>query len=126
MPCQGKGRGFDSRLPLQKGVAMQKSVRKFNDVSLKNAHKKPMPVYARILDTQSEMGELAKEYLKNSNYGTKDFELTQDFEMEFGDVLYCLLSLANEVQIDAKECLDLALKKYQDRINKKNSMGSES
>ena len=41
----------------------------------KTAHKKPMPVYARILDIQSELGELAKEYLKHSRYGTVDFDL---------------------------------------------------
>ena len=30
--------------------------------------------YTRLLDIKSEIGELAKEYLKSSNYGTKTFE----------------------------------------------------
>ena len=96
---------------------MQQKVKEFNEN--RNCHKKPMPVYARMLDTQSEIGELAKEYLKNSCYGTGEFVLTKDFKIEFGDVLYCLLSLANELNVSAGECLDLAIEKYQKRIEEK-------
>lgn len=85
-----------------------------------------MPIYARLLDIQSELGELAKEYLKHSKYGTADFSLEENFEMEFGDVLYSLLTLADELEIDAKECLGKAISKYEERIAKKNSMGSEN
>ena len=102
---------------------MQNKVKKFNEN--KECHKKLMPIYARLLDTQSEMGELAKEYLKNSKYGTKEFVLTDDFKMEYGDVLYCLLSLANELNIDADKCLDKAIEKYKNRIKQKKNMGSE-
>lgn len=101
---------------------MQNKVKIFNDN--KGCHKKPMPIYARILDTQSELGELAKEYLKNSKYGTENFVLTKDFEMEYGDVLYCFLSLANEIDINADECLDMAIQKYQKRIKNSQTMGS--
>ncbi len=101
---------------------MQNKVKDFNEN--KQVHTKPMPVYARLLDIQSEIGELAKEYLEGSKYGTSDFLKNEDFEMEFGDVLYSLLSLANEVNIDANKALDKIIKKYQDRIDKKNSMGS--
>lgn len=101
---------------------MQQIVKNFNDN--KTAHKKPMPVYARILDIQSELGELAKEYLKHSRYGTVDFDLQNEYKMEYGDVLYSLLSLANEINIDCEECLNMALKKYQERLNKNNSMAS--
>ena len=102
---------------------MQQLVKNFNDN--KNVHKKPMPVYARILNIQSELGELAKDYLEHSKYGTKDFELQEDFKLEYGDVLYCLLSLGNELNINANECLDLVLKKYKDRIDKKQSMANK-
>ena len=101
---------------------MQEKVKMFNEN--KNCHTKPMPIYARLLDTQSEMGELAKEYLKNSKYGTIDFVMTEDFEMEFGDVLYCLLSLANETGISAEKCLDKVIAKYRKRIESKKTMGS--
>ena len=101
---------------------MQNKVKEFNEN--KSCHRVPMPVYARILDIQSEMGELAKEYLKHSKYGTKEFELEEEFQMEFGDVLYSLLSLADELNINAEECLDRAIKKYQARIDKNKTMGS--
>lgn len=101
---------------------MQNKVKEFN--KNKSCHRVPMPVYARILDIQSEMGELVKEYLKHSKYGTKEFELEEEFKMEFGDVLYSLLSLADELNINAEECLDRAIKKYQARIDKNKTMGS--
>ena len=101
---------------------MQKKVSEFNEK--KSCHTKPMPVYARIIDIQSELGELGKEYLKSSKYGTADFEVTEDFKMEFGDVIYSVLSLANELGIDSEKCLNLALEKYKKRIEKSSSMQS--
>ena len=103
---------------------MQDKVKNFNDK--RTCHKKPMPIYARILDIQSELGELAKEYLKNSKYGTEDFSLKTGFEEEYGDVLYALFSLANELGISSEECLDIALNKLQARMEKKNNLGSGS
>lgn len=103
---------------------MQQKVKKFNNYKKQNVN--PMPIYARLLDTQSEIGELAKEYLKNSEYGNKDFVLTNDFQMEYGDVLYSLLSLAEELNINSEDCLDMAILKYQKRINSKKTMGSEN
>jgi len=101
---------------------MQNKVSIFN--KQKNCHLSPMPVYARLLDIQSELGELSKEYLKYSKYGTNNFELKEDFKLEFGDVLYSLLSLADELNINANECLDKVITKYQIRINKNSSMDS--
>lgn len=101
---------------------MQKKVKEFND--LKKCHKEKMPVYARLLDIESEIGELAKEYLKSSKYGTRDFEMIDDFKEEFGDVLYAILSLSNELEISAEECLDIALEKMKKRMEKNNSFGS--
>lgn len=103
---------------------MQKLVDNFNNQ--KNAHKKPMPVSARILDIQSELGELAKEYLKSTKYGTQENnKMSCDFEMEFGDVLYSLLSLANETNINAEKALKLVIEKYKNRLNLSNQMGSD-
>ena len=103
---------------------MQNKVKTFNEN--RNSHLKPMPVSARLLDIQSEMGELSKEYLKSTKYGTSNFNLNTDFELEFGDILYSLLSLANELNINAEQCLDLVIKKYQDRLNNKKDMGSSN
>lgn len=103
-------------------IKMQNKVKEFNDN--RTCHKKEVPTYARILDIQSEIGELAKEYLKNSKYGTEQFDLKSEFKEEYGDVLYAMISLANELGIDCEECLDKTLQKLQDRMQKNNSMGS--
>ena len=103
---------------------MQKLVEEFN--KLKSAHQTKMPVSARLLDVQSELGELAKEYLKATNYGTSEFSKTEDFELEFGDVLYSLLSLANELSLNSEECLNLILEKYKKRFIDKNNIGSSN
>ena len=101
---------------------MQNKVKEFN--SNMPCHRKRMPVHARIMDIQSELGELSKEVLKNSRYGTDEFVMKNSFKMEFGDVLYSMLSIACEENILADECLDMVLKKYEERIRKNNSMGS--
>lgn len=101
---------------------MQNKVQEFN--KLRNCHTEKMPVSARVLDIQSEVGELAKEVLKNTKYGTKDFVLSDDFELELGDVLYSLLSLADETGVDAEASLDRVLAKYKKRIENNDNMGS--
>ena len=101
---------------------MQNKVKEFN--SSRVCHKKPMPVYARLMDIESEVGELAKEYLKSSKYGTREFVVTDEFKEEFGDVIYAILSLSNEMDISAEECLGVSLKKMKDRMEKNNTFGS--
>ena len=101
---------------------MQNKVKEFNDA--RNCHKEPMPVYARLLDVESEIGELAKEYLKASKYGTKKFEMSDDFKEEFGDVIYAMLSLSNEVGLSVEECLDISLNKMKNRMEKNKTLGS--
>ena len=101
---------------------MQQKVQNFNQK--RESFAKPMPVYARICDIQSEIGELAKEYLKGSKYGTEEFKLHDDFIMEFGDVMYSMLSLAEELNINAEDALDKVIEKYKKRLLK-GSMGSE-
>ena len=101
---------------------MQNKVKSFNEE--KGCHFKPMSPDARLLDIMSELGELGKEILKNTKYGTGDFTKTDDFVMEYGDVLYSLLSLANETGIDSESALDLAIEKYRSRIKQKGDMGS--
>ncbi len=101
---------------------MQQLVKEFNEQ--KKVHKKIMPTNARLLDIASEIGELNKEYLRISKYGTNEFVLTQDFLLEYGDVLYSLLSLADELNFNAQEALNMAIEKYKARIKKNNNMGN--
>lgn len=101
---------------------MQNKVKEFNNS--KTCHREPMPIHARLMDIESEIGELEKEYLKSTKYGTKEFEVSDDFKEEFGDVIYAILSLSNEVQISAEECLNISLEKMRKRMEEKNSFGS--
>ena len=101
---------------------MQNKVKNFNEN--RTCHKQPMPAYVRILDIESEIGELAKEYLENSKYGMQEFALTDSFKEEYGDVLYAILSLADELNINSEECLDVVLSKLEKRMQNKKSMGS--
>ncbi|MCK9293151.1 MAG: MazG nucleotide pyrophosphohydrolase domain-containing protein [archaeon] len=77
-----------------------------------------------MLDITSEIGELSKEVIKGTNYGVKDFSKTENTDMEFGDVLFSLIVLANKLDVDLNKSLDMALEKYKKRIEKGN-MGSK-
>lgn len=63
--------------------------------------------------------------LKASKSGTLPFVKNEEFENEFGDVLYNLLSLANETNIDVDKVFDKAIEKYEKRLLAKNNMGSK-
>lgn len=101
---------------------MQNIVKEFNEHM--TCHKKRMPESARVLAILSECGELAKEILKSSKYTDESFILTEEFEIEYGDILYNLLCLGNETNLDAKECLNKALDKYKKRQSEKNNLSS--
>lgn len=100
---------------------MQNKVDVFNRANRENG---PLDVSDRLMDIQSELGELCKEWLKATDYGTKKFKVTDDFALELGDVLYSIYSLANETGIDANAQVQKVLDKYQKRIDEKQSMGS--
>ena len=53
------------------------------------------PTEVRVLDLVSELGELAKEIIKSTNYGRKQFEFRDEIKTELGDVLFSLIMLAN-------------------------------
>ncbi len=98
---------------------MQEIVKEFNK------GRSPLSAEERLLDVQSELGELSKEILKSTNYGEKQFKVTDGFKEEFGDVLYALLSLASEQGINAEEVLDKVICKMKERFSRKNHIGSE-
>ncbi|TVS10433.1 MAG: DUF1653 domain-containing protein [Wenzhouxiangella sp.] len=81
---------------------------------------------ARLLDVCSELGELAKVWLKNSRYGAVP-EAGLDSSTgraEFGDTLFALLCLANESGIDAESALTDTLERYRQRIHDHGHPGS--
>ena len=102
-------------------LEIQNKVDKFNKLAHGN---NKTPVHARLLDCISKLGELSKEYLKSTDYGDKEFSLHKDFELELGDTMYSLLSLANEVGINVEEAVDKVLNKYKERLSKFNNIGS--
>lgn len=76
------------------------------------------------LDLVSEIGEIAKEILEMSDYGKKEPKYREELKSEIGDALYSLINLANYYNIDLEEVLEMALKKYEQRLQK-GSAGSE-
>ncbi|MFC1740940.1 MazG nucleotide pyrophosphohydrolase domain-containing protein [Nanoarchaeota archaeon] len=79
----------------------------------------------RALDMMSEMGEVAKELLKMTDYGTKEREFREEMKGELGDLLFSLVTLANSMDVDLSEALEAVLAKYEKRIEK-GSAGSEN
>lgn len=89
-------------------------------------HELNMPVQERLLDLNSELGEVSKEVLKGTKYGTRAFQLTDAWQEELGDLLYCVLALAAETGIDADLALDGALSKYERRLVAHDNPGSDA
>ncbi len=82
-------------------------------------------VVIRTVDLSSEVGELSKEVLKSTDYGKKNFKPTEDFESEIGDVLFSLICIANEAEVDLKKSLEGALSKYEARFKNKGNIDSQ-
>ena len=59
----------------------------------------------RMLDLSSEVGELAKEVLKSTAYGTKPFTPTASLEEELGDCLFSLLCLSQCLGLEGEAAL---------------------
>lgn len=86
------------------------------------AHDLAAPPAHRVLDLVSEVGEVAKEVNRSTGYGdTSGVEIAAD---EIGDTLFALLALAEAVDVDADEALDVALAKYEARLEASGDAGS--
>lgn len=68
---------------------------------------------ARMLDLSSEVGELAKEVLKSTAYGTKPFTPTASLEEELGDCLFSLLCLSQCLGLEGEGAWLLFIRKHQ-------------
>ncbi|MGH1467987.1 MAG: MazG nucleotide pyrophosphohydrolase domain-containing protein [Bdellovibrionales bacterium] len=81
----------------------------------------------RLLDLQSELGELAKAQLKSTNYGRWSHrdDIPSGWMDELGDVLFSLVALANIDDIDLEDCLKASIKKYKARIDSYGDAGSK-
>lgn len=74
------------------------------------------PPLANLARLTEEVGELAREL--NHRYGAKPKKHTEpegDLALELGDILFVLLTLANEQRIDLDDALARVLEKYRVR-----------
>ena len=73
----------------------------------------PLAILARLVE---EVGELSREI--NHRFGSKpkrDDESETELELEIADVLFVLLSLANQQGIDLGRAFERAMEKYERR-----------
>lgn len=80
------------------------------------------PAY-RILDLAAEVGEVAADAAKSSDYGHDPDSLAVS-EDELGDALFSLLTVCEGLDVDAGEALETALSKYEARIETTGQAGS--
>jgi len=92
---------------------IQKKIKLFCEMNELNS-----PIEHRVLDTMSELGEVAKEILKMSNYGDRPIKYNDNLKMELGDLLYSIITIANVFDIDLDEALNEVLRKYEQRMLK--------
>ena len=82
------------------------------------------PPEQRLLDIASELGEVSKEVLKSSNYGSSRPEITAELQEEIGDLLFAVHALAVECGLEPEKSLSAALQKYKERADRKGDIGS--
>nr|WP_255665952.1 MazG nucleotide pyrophosphohydrolase domain-containing protein [Haladaptatus sp. DYF46] len=80
------------------------------------------PAY-RILDLAAEVGEIAADATKSTEWGENPEALDVKRD-EIGDALFSLLAVADALEVDASEALDDALEKYRRRIRETGNASS--
>lgn len=80
------------------------------------------PAY-RLLDTVSELGEVAKAVCTSTEYGS-DPPSVDVPEDELGDALFAMLALCEALDVDAGEALETSLSKYEARLAESGQAGS--
>ncbi len=78
----------------------------------------------RYTDLVSEVGELGKELIKGSDYGSKKYSNTSNLELEIGDCLFSLFALCEELGIKGEDALDQVINKYSKRFEEKGKISS--
>ena len=78
----------------------------------------------RLMDLVSEVGEVVKDATKSADYGKNKEELSVKQD-EIGDVLFSLLMVCNDLDIDSEKAFETALEKYKSRIEDKGDPGSK-
>ncbi len=105
-------------MPDEPSMTEQRVVAEFLDENEMNAD----PEY-RLLDLAAEVGEMAADATKSSEYGDSPDQLSVRAD-ELGDALFALLAVADGLDIDAGEALDSSVAKYERRITERGDAGS--
>ncbi|QSI25079.1 nucleotide pyrophosphohydrolase [Erysipelotrichaceae bacterium 66202529] len=105
----------------KEAIYMQNTVKRF---VMQNSLERNEKIW--YIDLVSEIGELGKEILKETDYGKKDYALNETSVEEMGDCLFSLLGLCCEMNIEAEKALKAALSKYQKRKECKGDIGSNN
>jgi NTP pyrophosphatase (non-canonical NTP hydrolase) len=79
---------------------------------------------ARVLDLVSEVGEVAKEVLKETRYGEHPFMPGEAWSEEVADVFFSLICLANATNVNLDKALGTALDKYRQRLQRRGDASS--
>ena len=93
------------------------------DSFVKN-HQLETSIEIRLLDLQSEIGEVAKEALKGNQYGKSHFTTTPNWEEELADAFFSMVCIANSTGVNLEEALGKAIEKYRIRIEEQGKAGS--
>ena len=78
----------------------------------------------RALDLVSEVGEVAKEILKSTDYGQSELQNTPALQEELADAAFSLICIANSLDMNLDEAVGGALEKYESRLNTRGDAGS--
>ena len=92
--------------------------------SFVEANRLETSIEARLLDLTSEVGELAKEALRVTNYGRDQFQPNSEWVNELGDILFVLVCIANSTDVDLAEALNQSLAKSKPRLDATGDLGS--
>ena len=87
-------------------------------------HQLETSVEVRMLDLVSEIGEVAKEVLKASQYGHRPFQPTDTWSGELADAFFSLICVANGTGVNLEVALAEVLTKYEQRLALKGEAGS--
>ena len=93
-----------------------------NEFAAEHNLDRPAVVYA--LDVMSELGEVAKEILLASEYGSRSPQFGSNLEAELGDLLYSICMLATSAKVDLEEAFGKTLEKYDRRWRSSGNLGS--
>jgi NTP pyrophosphatase (non-canonical NTP hydrolase) len=96
--------------------SLQVLVAEFNQL-----HKNQVERHSRVLDLASEVGEVCKLAFSENVNGPVE---TSKWEDELADVLYALISLMNDMKIDADRAMRTVLEKYESRLSRTGRMQS--